>query len=262
MDDKSKSQSFLKVESIRKRSYAHSVLLKENDVIVAFDNNLFFKGEKALIDDLIDQKKKNKKTLLTISRNEQLFDLIVTGSLGCDFISTDSEETEKIKQTFAKKQIWDKEELSNFFAMRDLTNNFEVIKDDKNISAGIFPPLWLAYHQKWSLLVIFSVVSFLLISVNFWVFLIGWICTSIYCYLAQKELLVSFSLLSGKAFSLVVASNNRENAEKCIRQLNPKSKFKYSNLQDPEPMISENDDNLVENKEEKNKISKTQEAIV
>ena len=73
---------------------------------------------------------------------------------------------------------------------------------------------------------------------------------------------MSFSLLSGKAFSLVVASNNRENAEKCIRQLNPKSKFKYSNLQDPEPMISENDDNLVENKEEKNKISKTQEAIV
>lgn len=64
MDDKSKSQSFLKVESIRKRSYAHSVLLKENDVIVAFDNNLFFKGEKALIDDLIDQKKKRKKNTL------------------------------------------------------------------------------------------------------------------------------------------------------------------------------------------------------
>ena len=63
MDDKPKSQSFLKIESIRKRSYAHTVLLKENDVIVAFDNNLFFKGEKALIEDLIEQKKRKKNTL-------------------------------------------------------------------------------------------------------------------------------------------------------------------------------------------------------
>ena len=261
MNDKAISQSFLKIESIRKRSNAAGILLKDGDVVVALDNTLFFKGNKALIEDLVEQKKKDQKTLLTIFRGGVFFDVFVDGSLGCDFIITDLNETETIQQLFSRKKILDKEKLSTFFAMRDLSNNFEIIKEQKNISAGLMPPLWLAYHHKWSLLVIFSVISLLLISLSFWLFLIGWISTSMYCYLAQRELLVSFSMLSGKAFSIIIASNNLENAEKTIRELNPKSKFKYSKLQDPQP-ISENTDNLVENKNEENKISNTQDALV
>lgn len=261
MNDKAISQSFLKIESIRKRSNAAGILLKDGDVIVALDNTLFFKGDKALVEDLVEQKKKDQKTLLTVFRGGVFFDVFVDGSLGCDFITTDSDDTEKIQQLFPKKKIVDKEKLSTFFAMRDLNNNFEIIKEQKNILAGLIPPLWLAYHQKWSLLIIFSVMSILLISLNFWLFLIGWISTSMYCYLAQIELLVSFSMLSGKAFSIILASNNLENAEKTVRELNPKSKFKYSKLQDPQP-ISENTENLVENKNEENNIPKTQEALV
>ena len=59
MDDKIKSQSFLKIESIRKRGYASSILLKDNDIIVAVDNTIYFKGENALIDDLSEKKKEN-----------------------------------------------------------------------------------------------------------------------------------------------------------------------------------------------------------
>tara|TARA_X000000950_G_C13807210_1_gene616097 strand:- start:290 stop:1078 length:789 start_codon:yes stop_codon:yes gene_type:complete len=262
MDDKIKSQSFLKIESIRKRGYASSILLKDNDIIVAVDNTIYFKGENALIDDLSEKKKREHKSLLTICRDNVLFDIIIDSSLGCDFISTDNQETEKIQQLFSKKKILDKDKLSNYFAMRDLTNNFVLIKDEKNVTAGLFPPLWLAYHQKWSLLIIFSIFSFLLFSVNFWLFLIGWLCTSIYCYLAQKELLISFSMLSGKAFSIILASNNLENAENIVRELNPKSKFEYSKLKDPDPKIDTEDNDLDENKKEKNKISETQEALI
>ena len=61
MDDKAVSQSFLKIQSIRKRSNAASILLKDGDVIVALDNTLFFKGDKALVEDLVEQKKKKTK---------------------------------------------------------------------------------------------------------------------------------------------------------------------------------------------------------
>ena len=52
---------------------------------------------------------------------------------------------------------------------------------------------------------IFTLI-FMLFSINFYIFLLGWVLTSIYCYKAQLNLLFSFSMLEGKAFSLKVAA--------------------------------------------------------
>ena len=52
MEQVNKSESFLKIESFSRKTVAQSLLLKDNDVIVALDNNLYLKGENALIEDL------------------------------------------------------------------------------------------------------------------------------------------------------------------------------------------------------------------
>ena len=55
------------------------------------------------INSLKDLKKSSERGLLTILRNEIFIDIIIENSLGCGFITTDSKETEKIKDQFSKK---------------------------------------------------------------------------------------------------------------------------------------------------------------
>ena len=63
MEQVNKSESFLKIDSFTRKTVAQSLLLKDNDVIVALDNNLYLKGENALIEDLNLLKEEEKRYL-------------------------------------------------------------------------------------------------------------------------------------------------------------------------------------------------------
>ena len=137
---------------------------------------------------------------MTILRDNVFFDVIVSNSLGCKFLTTNNEETEKIKNDFAKKENFDLEELKDYVAMRDIFKTLDVFDNSNSLMAGIFPPAWLAYNRKWWVLMVFILLSFMLVSINVFMFLLGWVLTSVYCYQAQLNLLFSFSMLEGKVF--------------------------------------------------------------
>ena len=247
----------LKIESIRKKTHSFTLMLREDDIIVALNNQFYISGENQLIDELTHVKKNNHKAILTIKRGDFFFDVIVRNSLGCKFSTLSSEETKNIQTQFSSKKIDDVEELKEFSIFRDLKNNFECIEDSFSLVAGLFPPAWLAYEQKWWLLSFFSIFSFLLLSINPWIFAIGWVIVSIYCYKAQKNLIFGFTLLSGKALSMKIASRNIHEAQKTVRYFYPKSKFQYSRLEEPQEV----EDEINLNKDKKN-ISETENALV
>ena len=145
---KSESSFLIKVDKIRKKSYANSIFLKPDDVIVALNNQFYTYGEKRFIEELKDLKKSNERAILTILRNDILIDIIVENSLGCGFITTDSNETEKIKNQFSEKNNYDIDELNEYVAMRDVYRRYDVYENSNSLSAGLFPPLWLAYSRK------------------------------------------------------------------------------------------------------------------
>ena len=231
---KSESSFLIKVDKIRKKSYANSIFLKPDDVIVALNNQFYTYGEKRFIEELKDLKKSNERAILTILRNDIFIDIIVENSLGCGFITTESNETEKIKNQFSEKNNYDIDELNEYVAMRDVYRRYDVYENSNSLSAGLFPPLWLAYSRKWWVLLAFSILFFMLFSVNFFLFLLGWILTSVYCYKAQLNLLFSFSMLEGKAFSMKFAAKSMDEAHNLIRNIDPKSRFMFSKLADPE----------------------------
>lgn len=257
-DEKNKSGSFLlKIESIRKQTLAFSMYLKPDDVIVALNNEVFTFGEELLTEKLNDVFQEGKKSLLTIYRNNTFFDIVVPKSLGCKFSTTSKEETQEVQNLFLKKKITDLDELKEYTVMRDLRNNYEFIEKSNSVLAGLFPPAWLAYEQKWWVLSFFTTLCFLLLSINTWAFLIGWLIICIYCYKAQINLMLSFSALSGKAFSMKIATKDIHEAQKTIRELNPKAKFKYSKLEDP---VKEEDQD--ENKKLNNNVAEDEKALV
>ena len=261
-DQKKTTSSFLiKIDKIRKKSYANSIFLKPDDIIVALNNQFYTYGEKKFIEELKDLKKGNERAVLTILRNEIFIDIIVENSLGCGFVTTDSNETEKIKDQFSKKNNYDIDELNEYIAMRDVYRRYDVYENSNTLSAGLFPPLWLAYARKWWVLLAFSILFFMLFSINFFLFLLGWVLTSVYCYKAQLNLLFSFSMLEGKAFSMKLAAKSMDEAHNLIRNIDPKSRFMYSKLAEPE--IEEvSPENAKKNEGNSNIIDEKSEALV
>ena len=73
---KSESSFLIKVDKIRKKSYANSIFLKPDDVIVALNNQFYIYGEKRFVEELKDLKKSNERAVLTILRNDIFIDII------------------------------------------------------------------------------------------------------------------------------------------------------------------------------------------
>lgn len=245
-ENKKEGNFLVKIDKINGGSHAASNFLKNNDVIVALDNQLYTFGEKQLTSDLKEIKKNKQKVLLTILREETFFDLLIENSLGCKFISLTSEETRKIQSDYSLREINDPEQLNEYVGMRDVYRNYEVIENTNSLSAGLLPPLWLAYSQKWWVLFLFIAIMAISMTVNIYIFLIGYLLTSIYCYKAQLNLLYSFSMLEGKVFCFKLAAKSTDEAQKIIRKFDPKSKFRFTRL--PKPLVEE-----VEDKKEKSK---------
>ena len=260
-EKKTTSNFLIKIDKIRKKSYANSIFLKPDDVIVALNNQFYTYGEKKFVEELKDLKKSKERAILTILRNEIFIDIIIDNSLGCGFITTESNETEKIKDQFSKKNNYDIDEINEYVAMRDVYRRYDVYENNNSLSAGLFPPFWLAYSRKWWVLLAFSILFFMLFSVNFFLFLLGWILTSVYCYKAQLNLLFSFSMLEGKAFSMKFACKSIDEAHNLIRDLDPKSRFMYSKLADPE-IEEASTENTKKNEENSNIVDEKSEALV
>ena len=94
-EKKNQENNFLiKISTIRGRSYSSNLYLKKDDVIVAINNQFYTFGEKKLTEELKELKKSHEKAILTILRGDAFFDVIISNSLGCKFVTTTAEETQ------------------------------------------------------------------------------------------------------------------------------------------------------------------------
>ncbi len=262
MTEKKEEGNFLiKIDKVTPGSHAASNFLKPNDIIIAVDKQFYTFGEKQLNQDLKDLKKNQQKAIMTVLRDETFFELHIGNSLGCKFVTTSKEETSKIKTDFLKREVHEFDDLNEYIGMRDVYRNYELIENSSSLSAGIFPPVWLAYNQKWWILFLFLAIMSVTASVNIFIFFLGWLLTSLYCYKAQLNLLYSFSMLEGKVFCIKLVAKSIDDAQKTVRQLDPKSKFKFSKL--PNPLVEEietKDEDKKKNKE--NIVDENQTVVV
>ena len=90
IDDLQETASFLKLSELKLKCRARNLRLKEEDVIVAVDSEPFHGSILELTNILSEE---DKKTLLTIRRQDVFFEVITSGSLGSTFKFTSAEET-------------------------------------------------------------------------------------------------------------------------------------------------------------------------
>ena len=58
----------------------------------------------------------------------------------------------------------------NILLCEMFTEIMKIIENSSSLSAGIFPPLWLAYSQKWWVLFLFVAIGGISLCVNSYLF--------------------------------------------------------------------------------------------
>ena len=221
-------KKFLKIKSIRTSSRAYQMLLKENDIILCLDGefvNVTYDVFSKELNEIIDKK------ILTIVRNEILFNTFIEGPLGviCEEIS--SKEISNLENLDLKEIL----DLNNFY------QQFEVYKRPQSVSvllntiptvlASLAPPLWMVQNKLWIFLGISLVFYTVLLVVSPWLFFIGWILKSWYVGSCQIDILRYFYKFNNYRFWISFCEDSEKKAQQLARKFDDKVDFDYSYLE-------------------------------
>ena len=228
-------KKFLKIKSIRTSSRAYQMLLKENDIILCLDGefvNVTYDVFSKELNEIIDKK------ILTIVRNEILFNTFIEGPLGVICEEIRSKEISNLENLDLKEIL----DLNNFY------QQFEVYKRPQSVSvllntiptvlASLAPPLWMVQNKLWIFLGISLVFYTILLVVSPWLFFIGWILKSWYVGSCQIDILRYFYKFNNYRFWISFCEDSEKKAQQLARKFDNKVDFDYSYL---EPAIIEAD---------------------
>ena len=228
-------KKFLKIKSIRTSSRAFQMMLKENDIILCLDGefvNQTYEIFSKELHEIVDKK------ILTLVRDEILFNTFIEGPLGVVCEEVSSKEITNLENLDLKKIL----DLNSFY------QQFEVYKKPQSVSvllntiptilASLAPPLWMVQNKLWIFLSISLIFYMILFVVSPWLFFIGWILKSWYVGSCQIDILRYFYRFNNYRFWISFCEDSEKKAQQLARKFDNKVDFDYSYL---EPVITQSD---------------------
>ena len=228
-------KKFLKIKSIRTSSRAFQMMLKENDIILCLDGefvNQTYEIFSKELQEIVDKK------ILTLVRDEILFNTFIEGQLGVVCEEVSSKEITNLENLDLKKVL----DLNSFY------QQFEVYKKPQSVSvllntiptilASLAPPLWMVQNKLWIFLGISLIFYMVLFVVSPWLFFIGWILKSWYVGSCQIDILRYFYRFNNYRFWISFCEDSEKKAQQLARKFDNKVDFDYSYL---EPVITQSD---------------------
>ena len=228
-------KKFLKIKSIRTSSRAFQMMLKENDIILCLDGefvNQKYEIFSKELQEIVDKK------ILTLVRDEILFNTFIEGPLGVVCEEVSSKEITNLENLDLKKIL----DLNSFY------QQFEVYKKPQSVSvllntiptilASLAPPLWMVQNKLWIFLGISLIFYMVLFIVSPWLFFIGWILKSWYVGSCQIDILRYFYRFNNYRFWISFCEDSEKKAQQLARKFDNKVDFDYSYL---EPVITQSD---------------------
>ena len=223
--DVKEAAPFLKITDVRNNTRAKNLRLKENDIIALVDGIPFHGNRSELIKILSEDK---GEWLITIYRDNVLFEIIIRGSLGVGFKQTTPEETLSLEETLENHNVFDISEYRIFEVLRNIHREVDILETTPNFMSWFFPPIWLVQNRLWEVLMVSFSLYFISLSIAWWIFLITWTLLALYLRKGQTTLIRSFSIYREKHFWLILAARNEEQVQKVCRSFDRKCIFDYS----------------------------------
>ena len=201
--------------------------LKEADILVAIDGKIYEDGPANLREMFLSKQGEEAKWLITLWRDGQVFDILITMPIESKFGLATEEETSWAKEEFQKHVYGDFKSYQNFEIYRDSHNICDILSLEKDPMAGFFPALWLLKYRLFPPLGVVLVSYGLTFFINVYLFLITYVILSRFIYVSQENILRSFTLFSGKKHYMTIAGTNEKDVGVIVKNIDPVNKIRY-----------------------------------
>lgn len=201
--------------------------LKEADILVAIDGKLYEDGPVKLREMFLSKQGEEAKWLLTLWRDGQVFDILITMPIESKFGLATEEETSWAKEEFQKHVYGEFKSYQNYEIYKDSHNICDVLSLEKDPMAGFFPALWLLKYRLFPPLGVVLISYGLTFFINVYLFLITYIILSRFIHVSQENILRSFTLFSGKKHYMTIAGTNEKDVGVIVKNIDPVNKIRY-----------------------------------
>ena len=201
--------------------------LKESDILVAVDGEVYTEGPKKLRDRFIMEAGDEAKWLLTFWRDGQLFDILINSPIQSEFGLATEQETEWAMEQFSTHVYGDFSSYQNFEVYRDQKNVCDILSLEKDPLALILPSLWCLKYRLYPPLAALSAAYLVTFFINIYLFAVAYIILSRFVYVSQDNILRSFTLFTGKIHYMTIAATNENDVSALVKKIDPQNKIRY-----------------------------------
>ena len=201
--------------------------LKESDILVAVDGELYLDGPAKLNDKFIMEAGDEAKWLLTFWRDGQLFDILLRAPIQSQFGLATEQESEWALEQFSTHVYGEFSEYQNYEIYRDVRGVCDVLSLEKDPVAFILPSLWCLKYRLFPPLAAIVAAYLVTFFINIFLFLLTYIILSRFVYISQDNILRSFTLYAGKSHYMTIASTNENDVSAIVKKIDPKNKIRF-----------------------------------
>jgi hypothetical protein len=201
--------------------------LKESDILVAVDGELYLDGPAKLNDKFVMEAGDEAKWLLTFWRDGQLFDILLRAPIQSQFGLATEQESEWALEQFSTHVYGEFSEYQNYEIYRDVLGVCDVLSLEKDPVAFILPSLWCLKYRLFPPLAAIVAAYLVTFFINIFLFLLTYIILSRFVYISQDNILRSFTLYAGKSHYMTIASTNENDVSAIVKKIDPKNKIRF-----------------------------------
>ena len=201
--------------------------LKESDILVAVDGEVFTDGPKKLRERFDIEAGDEPKWLLTFWRDGQLFDILINSPIQSEFGLATEQETEWALEQFGTHVFGDFASYQNFEIYRDNHGICDILSLEKDPLAFILPSAWCLKFRLYPPLAALMAAYLVTFFINIYLFVITYIVLSRFVYVSQDNILRSFTLFAAKSHYMTIASTNENDVSAIVKKIDPKNKIRY-----------------------------------
>ena len=201
--------------------------LKESDILVAVDGELFLEGPSELQNKFQMEAGDEPKWLLTFYRDGQLFDILLRAPIQSQFGLATEQETKWALEQFKTHVYGEFSEYQNFEVYRNGSFICDILSVEKDPVAFILPSLWCLKYRLYPPLAALVAAYLITFFINIFLFLITYVILSRFVYVSQDNIMRSFTLYAGKNHYMTIASTNENDVSAIVKKIDPKNKIRF-----------------------------------
>ena len=201
--------------------------MKESDILVAVDGEIYLDGPQNLINKFNMEEGDEARWLLTFWRDGEVFDILLTSPIQSKFGLATEEETTWALDQFKTHIFGDFESYQNFEIFRDKNSVCDILSMEKDPLASLLPLLWCLKFRLFPPFAALAAAYLVTFFINIYLFIITYLVLSRFFSVSQQNILRSFSVFAGKSHYMTIASTNENDVSAIIKKIDIKNKIRF-----------------------------------